>query len=229
MLICLNQLDLLVMRVRAFNTITDIFIDSLDWDSTATNGISSNSRDRIVSWRCYYIWHLSCCLVCDNILNYACDFTHWLSFLVYSTIRLTTILLPWRNNHCGVVPSKSCLHVCILRLLYLLVSLTLWTIDLLDNITKVESVLYWRSSHLLIMLPWVLSVLLLVLLNLLHALAPKVLKISQTSIVFNVINDSSQVLLLRWPYCLIHYVHLYLLRSTTLSRIQILKMIKRML
>jgi hypothetical protein len=70
---------------------------------------------------------------------------------VHSNIRLTTILLPWRDNHRWVVPSKSCLHVCILRLLYLLVSLTLRTIDLLDNITKVESVLYRRSPHLLIM------------------------------------------------------------------------------
>ena len=100
-------------------------------------------------------------------------------------------------------------------------------IRILDDVTKVESILNRGSSHHLLSL--IVRALLLLLLYLFHPLAPEVLKVPQTSIVLDVVNHRSKVLLLCGsPYSLVHHLKVWLLalRSRCCRLVQVLKVLK---
>lgn len=66
---------------------------------------------------------------------------------------------------------------------------------------------------------------LLLLLHLLHAFAPEVLEVAEAAIVFNVVYNRGQVLLLRRPNRLVHHMKVLLRRPGRL--VQVLKVLER--
>lgn len=105
-----------------------------------------------------------------------------------------------------VLSAHCCLHIDLPLHLWLtrVISLGLWpsSIITLNNIIEVQAVLYGRDPHLLgtgHLIGIRTQILeLLCLLDLFHAFAAEVLKISETSIVLDVVDHCCKILLLIW-------------------------------
>lgn len=238
MLISLYQLYLFVVWTigASLNAVADIFINTFNRHSTSILGVAG-SRNLVVvisRWCHYDIRHLSrrssASIATHHVLDDTCDFTKWLSFLVITTRRRrirfrVVVALTRREDHTSVPavwPSQRligchrdvvCWHLLSLllsklRLVWVVVTLTLRTVNW-DNVWEIQTVLNGRSSDV-----WGIctQILQLLLLNLLDALAAEVLKISEAPIVFDIVNDSSKVLLLLlvlWrSNSLIHHVNI---------------------
>lgn len=198
MLICLNELNLLIVRrvtLAVVYTIADVFIDPLDRNACASNNSCTTNCPHvysIVTWRGNDVRHLSCGLISNDILDDPRHIAHALCFLMAGsplTSRFVATLLPRCDQHLMITPrANSCLKVRIHNLQSLLaacpwmVSLALRaTVCILDNIAEVETVLDWRGADLTWITSNVLKLLLLLLLllnNLLHTLTSEILKIA---------------------------------------------------
>lgn len=119
---------------------------------------------------------------------------------------------------CWIYTTQGRLHID-LRLNLLLtrmipLSLRAIVIVTLYNVAEIQTVLYGRSAYLLrptlVVCICAQILQLLSLLSFFHSFAPEILKISETPIVFNVINHSGEVLLLliRGSYGLVHYIQM---------------------
>ena len=111
-------------------------------------------------------------------------------------------MVAWRYHY--LTPSEYLLLL--LWLWLLLVSLALCAVNRLYNVAEIKSILdRWGTHNLLLLLLLLvessillnLSGLLLASCTFLHAFAPEVLQVPKTAIVLDVVNDSSEVVLLR--------------------------------
>ena len=105
-----------------------------------------------------------------------------------------------------------------------MVALTLGTVNR-DNVWEIKSILNGWCPNIGGIGAHVLN---LLLLNLLNAFAAKVLKISKTSIVLDIVDDRGKVLLLllmlRWSYRLIHHVNIIMWLGTCRNVLKVIKL-----
>lgn len=117
-------------------------------------------------------------------------------------VRFATVMGTRREDHGSVARSYCSLHQSLL--VALMISLTLRSICVLDNIAEIKTVLYRRSSYILF-LPVTHYIIVgastqklnLLLLYLFYAFAPEILQVPQAPIVLDIIDDSGEVLLIR--------------------------------
>jgi hypothetical protein len=105
-----------------------------------------------------------------------------------------------------------------------MVALTLGTVNR-DNVWEIKPILNGWCPNIGGIGAHVLN---LLLLNLLNAFAAKVLKISKTSIVLDIVDDRGKVLLLllmlRWSYRLIHHVNIIMWLCTCRNVLKVIKL-----
>lgn len=238
MLISLYQLYLFVVWTigTSLNAVAYIFINAFNRHSTSILCVASCRHLVVVipGWCHDNVRHLSrwstTYIATHNVLDDSGDFTEWLSFLVIPARRRgirfwVVVSLTGGQYHpsvSAVLSTKSligchCDIVCWdllrlllskLRLVWIVITLALRTVNR-DNVWEIETVLNGRSSDV-----WGIcaQILHLLLLNLFNTFASKVLKISEATIVLDVVYHCGKILLLLlvlwWSNCLIHHVNI---------------------